>query len=48
MAGSGAYGDKTLGRLSILDLSETRIVEGGNRYCCNSEKKNLYTKNNEL
>lgn len=48
MAGSGEYGDKTLGRLSILDLSETRIVEGGNRYCCNSEKKNLYTKNNEL
>ena len=32
MAGSDEYGKSTFGNLSILDLSETRIVEGGYNY----------------
>ena len=32
MAGRGVYGGKTDGKLSILDLSEAKIVEGGSAY----------------
>ena len=32
MAGCDYYGDKTDGKLSILDLSEAKIVEGGDAY----------------
>ena len=32
MAGSNVYGNGTSGKLSVLDLSETRIVEGGDNY----------------
>ena len=33
MAGGDMYGYRTSGNLSILDLSEARIVEGGYCYC---------------
>ena len=32
MAGNNYNGDSTKGNLSVLDLSEARIVEGGNDY----------------
>lgn len=32
MAGNDAWGDKTNGMLSVLDLSDAKIVEGGDYY----------------
>ena len=34
MAGSNFYGNSTDGKLSVLDLSEAKIVEGGGYYNC--------------
>lgn len=47
MAGSYVTGEKTPGKLSILDLSETKIVEGGDYYTDYFEDKQ-YTKNDTL
>ena len=46
MAGRGFYGGKTDGKLSILDLSEAKIVAGGDAYVRYSE--NYYTSNDKL
>ena len=46
MAGRDYYGKKTDGKLSILDLSEAKIVEGGDAYVRFSE--NYYTSNDKL
>ena len=48
MAGCNAYGISTSGNLSVLDLSETRIVEGGDYYFVrydDDDDHNLYTCN---
>lgn len=34
MAGSDYRGDATKGQLSVLDLSEVKVVKGGDYYCC--------------
>ena len=46
MAGRDFKGEKTDGKLSILDLSETKIVAGGDAYVRFSE--NYYTSNDKL
>ena len=46
MAGCDFNGDKTDGKLSILDLSEAKIVAGGDAYVRFSE--NYYTSNDKL
>ena len=46
MAGRDYYLNKTDGKLSILDLSEAKIVEGGDAYFRYSE--NYYTSNDKL
>ena len=46
MAGSDYYLNKTDGKLSILDLSEAKIVAGGDAYVRYSE--NYYTSNDKL
>ena len=46
MAGSDFNGEKTDGKLSILDLSEAKIVAGGDAYVRFSE--NYYTSNDKL
>lgn len=47
MAGGDAYGSSTHGNLSVLDLSEARIVEGGDTYYYGSiyGSDDLYTSN---
>ena len=47
MAGRDFYGEKTDGKLSILDLSEAKIVAGGSAYVSNSDYY-WYTSNDEL
>lgn len=44
MAGRDAEGNSTSGKLSVLDLSEARIVEGGDYYY-NSYQDTQYTHN---
>ena len=44
MAGSDEYGLETDGKLSILDLSDARIVEGGSKYF----RYDTYTSNDKL
>ena len=46
MAGRDYYGYKTDGKLSILDLSEAKIVAGGDAYVRYSDNK--YTSNDKL
>lgn len=46
MAGRDFKGEKTDGKLSILDLSEAKIVAGGDAYARFSE--NYYTSNDKL
>ena len=46
MAGRDFNGGKTDGKLSILDLSEAKIVAGGDAYFQSS--KNYYTSNDKL
>ena len=46
MAGRDFNGEKTDGKLSILDLSEAKIVAGGDAYFQSS--KNHYTSNDKL
>ncbi len=46
MAGRDYYGFKTDGKLSILDLSEAKIVAGGDAYVRHDE--NYYTSNDKL
>ena len=51
MAGRGVYGGKTDGKLSILDLSEAKIVEGGDAYFLYWGSYNIngyYTSNDKL
>ena len=43
MAGSNSYGGSTDGKLSVLDLSEAKIVEGGDCYY-----SNYYTSNDVI
>ena len=45
MAGWSYWGDKTDGNLSVLDLSEAKIVEGGDAY---SNNNNSYTSNDNI
>ena len=40
MAGSDWYGEKTKGNLSVLDLSEAKVVSGGDGYCYDEHYKN--------
>lgn len=40
MAGSDWYGKKTKGNLSVLDLSEAKVVSGGDSYCYEEHFKN--------
>ena len=40
MAGSDWYGGKTNGNLSVLDLSEAKVVSGGDSYCYDELFKN--------
>lgn len=47
MAGCDYQGKETNGKLSILDLSETNIVRGGEPYIAISDD-NLYTENNKI
>ena len=47
MAGCDYYGLKTDGKLSILDLSEAKIVAGGSAYVSNSDSY-WYTSNDKL
>ena len=47
MAGSDLHGDKTDGKLSILDLSDAKIVEGGSYYndyyyCTSNDRLHAY------
>ena len=45
MAGSDLYGDSTPGNLSVLDLSEARIVKGGDDYYNESPHNYFHTSN---
>ena len=47
MAGSNSKGDYTDGKLSVLDLSEAKIVEGGGCYY-NDNYNNYYTSNDVI
>ena len=47
MAGSDAEGYSTDGKLSVLDLSEAKIVEGGGRYY-KDKYNNYYTSNDVI
>ena len=46
MAGSDYYGKKTNGNLSVLDLSEAKVVSGGGTYYDDESFKNDFLKNN--
>ena len=48
MAGSDAEGYSTDGKLSVLDLSEAKIVEGGGRYYKDKYNNNYYTSNDVI
>ena len=48
MAGRDFNGEKTDGKLSILDLSEAKIVAGGDAYVRFSENYYYYTSNDKL
>ena len=49
MAGSDFRGDKTDGKLSILDLSDAKIVEGGSAYVFfRYDSSRMYTSNDKL
>lgn len=45
MAGGDVHGDRTSGNLSVLDLSEVKIVEGGDYYYYNYYNRPFYTSN---
>ena len=47
MAGSNFYGNSTDGKLSVLDLSEAKIVEGGDGYY-NDYGYDYYTSNDVI
>ena len=48
MAGSDCYGNSTKGNLSVLDLSEAKIVAGGDYYYCDPYNIKHYTYNDEI
>ena len=48
MAGCDYWGYFTGGKLSVLDLSEAMIVEGGLPYYCYSDDIPIYTVNNAI
>ena len=48
MAGSISYGNSTDGKLSVLDLSEAKIVEGGDSYYTDYDNNNYYTSNDVI
>ena len=50
MAGRNSEGDYTDGKLSVLDLSEAKIVEGGDYYCYYYDEgnKKIYTSNDVI
>ena len=48
MAGRDYYKERTDGKLSILDLSDAKIVEGGSPYTWNKYGDNEYTSNDKL
>ena len=48
MAGCNYWGYFTGGKLSVLDLSEAMIVEGGRPYYCYSDDIPIYTVNNAI
>lgn len=50
MAGRDVNGDFTSGKLSVLDLSEVKIVEGGGYYYSDysNSSKNYYTTSNDI
>ena len=52
MAGSNSTGNSTDGKLSVLDLSEAKIVEGGDYYYYdydnNNNRNNYYTSNDVI
>ena len=48
MAGCDFKGEETDGKLSILDLSDAKIVEGGSAYYSDSDDGFIYTSNDKL
>ena len=48
MAGSNSTGNSTDGKLSVLDLSEAKIVKGGDCYYIDDYNKNYYTSNDVI
>ena len=48
MAGSISYGNSTDGKLSVLDLSEAKIVEGGDSYYTDYDNNNNYYTSNDI
>ena len=48
MAGREYRGDVTEGNLSVLDLSEAKIVEGGDYYYSSFTDYKVYTSNDEI
>ena len=48
MAGSSFTGNPTDGKLSVLDLSEAKIVEGGDYYYSDYMYNRYYTSNNDV
>ena len=48
MAGSNSTGNSTDGKLSVLDLSEAKIVEGGDCYYIDPINNNYYTSNDVI
>ena len=48
MAGCDFNGKETDGKLSILDLSDAKILEGGSAYYSDRDDGNKYTSNDEL
>ena len=48
MAGNDAWGDKTNGMLSVLDLSDAKIVEGGDYYYDDNGYHYYFTSNDKI
>ena len=48
MAGSNSTGNSTDGKLSVLDLSEAKIVEGGDSYYTDYDNNNNYYTSNDV
>ena len=48
MAGNDAWGDKTNGMLSVLDLSDAKIVEGGDSYDDDNGYHYYFTSNDKI